>query len=82
MYVHVKSEHVLQKYKNYVICHEKLSLFLHLFLFFRQKLHTNLFDVSAALHSACTQLEQRPHLNHNSSSLPIPGKTCKFNLSR
>jgi hypothetical protein len=68
--------------KKYVICHEKIvtvSASFFFFYFFRQKSHTKLFDVSAALHSACTQPEQRPHLNHNSFVSPkFPAKHTRF----
>jgi hypothetical protein len=58
---------------------ENCHFLLLFFYFFRQKSHTKLFDVSAALHSACTQPEQRPHLKHNSFVSPkFPAKHTRF----
>jgi hypothetical protein len=52
--------------KRYVICHEKIVTVSASFFTSLGKSHTQkLFDFSAALHSACTQPEQRPYLNHN-----------------
>jgi Ca2+/H+ antiporter len=67
--------------KKYVMCHEEIVTVsaYFIFYFFRQKSHTKLFDVSAALHSACAQPEQRPHLNHLSQ---VSRKTYKLHLSR
>jgi hypothetical protein len=79
MYVHGKSEHVLQKYKK--VRHMPRGN-CHCFCFFFTSLgksHTKLFDVSAASHSACTQPEQRPHLTHNSFVSPkFPAKHTRF----
>jgi hypothetical protein len=70
IYVSGECELVLQKLKNYVICHQKIvTVFASCSYLFRPKSDTKLFAVSAALHSACTEPEQRLHLDHSSQFL-------------